>query len=655
MGQDGRFIILYCEIQGQPFLLVNVYAPNHEYEQIAFYDKVFQEVLNIDIDTDTIIIWGGDFNCHLSSLDADGGSHSRKLKTIAKLESIMDAYDICDIWRIRNPTCKTFTWRSLHPLIQRRLDYFLISNKAQTLITACSIIPSVHSDHSAVFLHLKNNCNSDGKGPSHWKINNNILSDSNYVSQVRNNIVEWQSEIDSVNSVLLWEYIKYKVRMFTIEFCKMKLRKEKQQRSNLEKTLKNIESSLNKNSSFEMKEEYIKAKNELDKYYENDTNGQIVRSRLQWVEDGERSTKYFLNLEKENKKKSTVRTLLINGIENSNPSDIMKHLKQSFVKKFKRVSKLSEEECDSFLEKIPNKKLNEDDALLCDGNITLDELHKALLSMKNNKTPGNDGLSKEFYVTFFPELGQLLLDCLNTNFEVGSLSESQKQAIITLIQKPGKDMRYLNAWRPISLLNVDTKLLSKILVSRLLKVLPSIIESDQYAFVKNRFIGEPLRLVQDILYYTDKYDIEGIMFAADLEAAFDSLDHQFLLSVLKYFGFKSNFIKWIKILHHNIQSTIVNNGFTTGYFILERGTRQGDPLACYLFIISMEILATLIRNNQDIAGINIHGLEVKICMFADDTTIFVKNEQSLKAVLKVLSEFAMFSSLNINKNKSNAA
>ena len=145
------------------------------------------------------------------------------------------------------------------------------------------------------------------------------------------------------------------------------------------------------------------------------------------------------------------------------------------------------------------------------------------------------------------------------------------------------------------------------------------------------------------------------MFAADLEAAFDSLDHQFLLSVLKYFGFKSNFIKWIKILHHNIQSTIVNNGFTTGYCILERGTRQGDPLACYLFIISMEILATLIRNNQDIAGINIHGLEVKICMFADDTTIFVKNTQSLKAVLKVLSEFAMVSSLNINKNKSNAA
>ena len=133
------------------------------------------------------------------------------------------------------------------------------------------------------------------------------------------------------------------------------------------------------------------------------------------------------------------------------------------------------------------------------------------------------------------------------------------------------------------------------------------------------------------------HHIEGIMFTADLEAAFDSLDHQFMLSVLKYYGFKSNFIKCIKILHHNIQSTIVNNGFTTGYFILERGTHQGDPLACYL------ILATLIRNNRTITGINIHGLEGKICMFADETTIFVKNSQSLKAVLKMLSEFAMVS------------
>ena len=115
---------------------------NHEYEKNAFYDKVFQQVLNIDIDTDTIIIWGG---------DADGGSRSPKLKTIAKLdlESIMDAYDICDIWRIRHPSCKTFTWYSLHPFIQRRLYYFLISNKAQTLITECSILPSVNSDHSA--------------------------------------------------------------------------------------------------------------------------------------------------------------------------------------------------------------------------------------------------------------------------------------------------------------------------------------------------------------------------------------------------------------------------------------------------------------------------------------------------------------------------
>ena len=101
--------------------------------------------------------------------------------------------------------------------------------------------------------------------------------------------------------------------------------------------------------------------------------------------------------------------------------------------------------------------------------------------VQNNKTPGNDGLTKEFYVCFFNELGKLLVETLNFSHENGELSTSQKQAVITLIQKKDKDSRFIKHWRPISLINVDVKVASKALVERMKKVIHSIIHYHQTA------------------------------------------------------------------------------------------------------------------------------------------------------------------------------
>ena len=110
--------------------------------------------------------------------------------------------------------------------------------------------------------------------------------------------------------------------------------------------------------------------------------------------------------------------------------------------------------------------------------------------MKNGKIPGNDGLTKEFYVCFFEELGSLLLKSLNQSHTVGELSTSQKQAVITLIEKKGRDNRLVKNWRRISLMNVDVKIASKALSFRLKQVLPNLINFEQTAYVKGRFIGE---------------------------------------------------------------------------------------------------------------------------------------------------------------------
>ena len=170
----------------------------------------------------------------------------------------------------------------------------------------------------------------------------------------------------------------------------------------------------------------------------------------------------------------------------------------------------------------------------------------ALNTMKNGKSPGNDELTKEFYMCFFGEIATHLVDSLNHSFSVGELSTSQRQAVITLIEKKGRDKRLVKNWRPISLMNVDTKIASKVLALRVKKVIPNLINYNQTAYVKGRFIGESIRIIDNILYHADQENLDGILFAADMEKAFDSLEHALIFATLAKFGFGKDFIQWIR-------------------------------------------------------------------------------------------------------------
>ena len=151
-----------------------------------------------------------------------------------------------------------------------------------------------------------------------------------------------------------------------------------------------------------------------------------------------------------------------------------------------------------FLNEIELLCLTTDDAAECDGPITKKDIQLSLQNMENNKSPGNDGLPIEFYVTFLDFISDDLINCYNACLEEEDLTVSQRQAIITLIEKPGKDNSMIKSWRPISLLNVDLKILSKILSRRIQILLPKLIGPEQNA-LENRNISDTLRLISDIL------------------------------------------------------------------------------------------------------------------------------------------------------------
>ena len=188
------------------------------------------------------------------------------------------------------------------------------------------------------------------------------------------------------------------------------------------------------------------------------------------------------------------------------------------------------------------------------------------------------------------------------------MSPSQQQAVITLIEKKDQDRCDLKNWRPISLLNVDAKLASKVIAERMKRLLPGLIHHNQSGYIPGRNISENIRSILDIMEYTKVKKLPGLLLFIDFEKAFDSLEWDFLEKCLEKFYFGPDFRRWVHIFYNDVQSCVINNGLCSHYFHIKRGVRQGDPLSPYLFVTAEEILAIAIRNQENI-GITIAGLE----------------------------------------------
>ena len=156
--------------------------------------------------------------------------------------------------------------------------------------------------------------------------------------------------------------------------------------------------------------------------------------------------------------------------------------------------------------------------------------------------------------------------------------------------------------------------------------------------MKDRYIGESIRIVDDILKYKECNEVPGILFSADFEKAFDLIDHIFILAVLEKFGLDLTLSMRLKpcllVLELHDEQWLLQ-----WIFPLERGTRQGDPFSAYLFILAFEILFLRIRQNEQIKGICISDHELKVSAYADDANFLVSDIQSLNCLFLACADF----------------
>ena len=642
----GRLLCVNVNINNVKMKLVNVYAPVVPKERKHFFSSLYKYLPGRDI-----TILGGDFNCVTNvSLDKGGGNSGYGEIAGDKLITICDDFNLADVFRNKFPNKREYTWCDSSKSIFIRLDRFYISKnvvKDATSIVHAPIVENI-SDHGMVKLSLNFSSNGSTQiGPGFWKCNVNILKDEYFTYDFKE---LWECLDDTqYRDAEWWERCKLEFKRLIISHS---LRLSMCRKGKLKEAHFKLQKLINDgNNSIEHHTQINTVTQEIESLCDEVIAGSKIRAKVQFLENNERPTRYFLHREKKLACSKVISKLTNdNGDTFTKNEDIVDECK-GFYAKLYNYDTVDESLNDYFFNDL--QPLTPDASAACEGFITSDECWEAIKSMSCLKSPGLDGLPKEFYAFAFKYIGKSFVEMLNNSWEEGILAQSQRVGLITLICKDLSQSDNLNFWRPISLLNTDYKILSKLISLRLSKVIAGIVHADQTCSIPGRSIHDNVHLIRNLIEYANDKNMSAAIISLDQSKAFDRVSHEYLFNVLSHFGFGPQFISLVKLLYNDISSSVLVNGFISDKFPVLRSVRQGCSLSPLLYVLCMEPFANRIRMNPTINGIPLPGTSIpcKISQYADDTNLFISDTESVRKILILVELYELVSGAILNKSK----
>ena len=262
--------------------------------------------------------------------------------------------------------------------------------------------------------------------------------------------------------------------------------------------------------------------------------GLIFRSKVRWHEGGEKNTKYFFALEKMRYNSKTCYKIIDQDVELEDPEQIIQVQKRFYDELYREDKEVNFDLVNTTEINVP-EQIREDQ----DMQITMTDCEDAIKKMKNNKTPGQDGIPVDFYKVFWNQLKDPFYAMVQEVFIRKELHSSARQGILNLIPKANKDSRFIKNLRPITLLNTDYKIIEKVIAEKMVPALEHIIHQDQRGFMKERRISVNIRKMLDIIHHAEQEDLESIVLSLDFVKCFDRCSFSILHGSLNFFGFGS--------------------------------------------------------------------------------------------------------------------
>jgi hypothetical protein len=646
-NKRGRLVAIGVEIGSKKYIIVSIYAPNtnsadQRAESREFLAYARGEIQKVIADGYTPII-AGDFNFirdpFLDAPDGEAVTHDTLTDWLRHFE-----HDFCvvDLHRYQQPDKQLWTWSNGNGTSgpQRRLDYIIVPMATADTATQVRLLTAPNTDHRMVKTRLM--CGIPAKpGPGLWKHNDEHLKNPEYVNLITNVITEELKE-EHTNKAQAWEAMKYQVKKAARKWSLQNAQSRREARNKAEQRYCNATTCQDPD-----KTEIINAKAALDKYYSEEDDIIRFRASIDKTESGEKVTPYMFRQIRQNQGDSNVTKLRKeDGTITTEPADIQDIIHTHYSRQFSKDD--TQHPNEDWLNQLP--RMSPAQASEIERDITPAEVTNVLhKDCHPGKSPGNDGLTILFYRQFWPQLNRAYMDMLRLVINEQEMTQSQKQSVIKLIAKKNKDTELLTGWRPISLMNVDAKIYAKVLAKRMTNVLPDIIGGEQLGYMAGRYIGENSLILQAAIQQA-KADEIAYLLSIDFKAAFDSVSHDYLWTVMEKNGFPQVYINYVKTLYQGAESCIINSGTTTHYFPLEKSCRQGDPIAAYLFILGLEPLIQRLKRNLE--GLKIGNTQIKIGAYADDIWNLVKTPKEVELAVNIIEKFKSISGLCINYNKS---
>lgn len=288
---------------------------------------------------------------------------------------------------------------------------------------------------------------------------------------------------------------------------------------------------------------------------------------------------------------------------------------------------------------------------------TEEEIDNIIKTMPNDKPPGPDGFNGHFMKSCWNTIKdcfyKLIRDFHEEKVNLGPVNS----AFITLIPK-NDNPETPSDYRPISLVSMPIKIITKLLANRAQGIILSVISKNQYGFIKSRTIQDCLAWSFEYIHMCHKSKNQVIIFKIDFEKAFDKVDHNAIYYMMKHLGFCDKWIRWVKMILSSATASVILNGVPGKVINCRRGVRQGDPFSPLLYVIVAELLQILVNRawQQGDLKLPVEYLGAKrypIIQYADDTLIIMPADPlQLVNLRNILNIFSKFTGLKVNYSKS---
>lgn len=623
---------------------INVYAPSGTSKRTEREEFFNIDIINIIPSTPTDIIMAGDFNCVQDKSDCTGHRYGSQA-----LDKITQGLQLMDLWNVQT---SRHVYTHYSPTGAARLDRIYATENIHKNKQGIETLAAAFTDHMAVLARIDLQVPFIHRGRGRWYMNTSLLDDPSYRGEIKKEWSEWIRHIHRYQSISHWweHHVKRKIKYLFIR----EGTERKADRTNMENfyyaaiydILQGTETHTRKLTKLkELKAKIVRLNNHsrqkmmLDTEEYDKTIGEtpslhhILKSRRR------QSSRAVQEIRDKNDRIQSTSAAIIKVFE--------KHYKEKFKPKQIDVMKATQLlECE--LRRVPTEA-NE----ILEKQVTMGEIRDAIAKGKMHKAPGNDGIGLEFYKTKWETIKTELLKVLNSTYIDGTILESQLKGIIVCIPKHAQPTT-VDDYRPITLLNADYKILTRIIAARLRQYLPDIIHPHQYCSIPGRTVFEAMAAVRDAIAQVEITRKPLCILSIDFSAAFDRISHEYLYMNLEAHGLSACFRQKIQQLYEKATSEIMINGFRTDKIPIRSSVRQGCPLSMMLYIMCLNPLIQSLE--RDLKGIKMGRRKAKtvVTAYADDVTIFLTSAEDIAKLKDLLERYEAATGAKINTKKSKA-